>query len=464
MPDNRCSPLEDDRSLDDAVDRRPPPSWQIWLEVAALAALVIAAHWIAGLGTPWLALAPLLAGLRYGSGAGVCCAMAQVAALDLAAHADAAIEAPGGQATLGWLIAGLVPGQFCDAWTRCLRRLQTRARSASQRLDGLARAYHLVVASHDRLQRELPGSPSSLRDAMEALAREVAGSPEARTIEALGGPILALLRTHGAVRAATLHPVGADGRIAQAVAALGIDTARDDDPLLREAVRAGSVVSVRDLVAPANTLVAVPLVDITGRVHAVVAVYELPFLFLHEDTLTLFAILGGRLGDLLARALEASRAVVEGHATRAFCASVRRSLRESRRYGIPAALAIIDLHAPPGETPPRLLAYRLAAHRRITDRAEIVVGEGGALHVVLLLELTAAAGLESYLARVDRLARACAEELGSRCEIGLRGWSLEDSPLARTPRDLELGLAALLNGGDRSSDLPLSRRRHGLVA
>jgi hypothetical protein len=436
----------------------------------ALAALAILARSSADLGWPWLALAPLLAGLRYGARAGACCAVAQVAVLEAFAQAHgSAIEAPGGQAILGWLIAGLVAGQFCDAWTRRLRRLETRYRNASQRLGSLARAYHLMVASHDQLQRELPGSPSSLRDAMEALAREVAASPATRpnealdTLGALGGRILTLFRVHGSVHAATLHPVDIDGRIAPAVAALGIAVACEDDPLVREAVRVGDVVSIQDLTGPGKTLVAVPLTDQSGRVHAVVAVHELPFLFLHDDTLTLFAVLSGRLGDLVARALDPAGPVVEGHARRTFCASVRRSLRASRRYGIPAALAVIDLLAAPGEHPPRLLAYGVAAHRRITDDAEIVVGDDGALRIAVLLELTTAAGLASYLGRLEPLARARAGELGTRCEVRLRGWALDESPLARYPRGLESSLAALLNGSDRSSET-LPGRRHDLVA
>src|SRR5262249_6338913 len=148
-----------------------------------------------------------------------------------------AIEAPGGQAILGWLLAGLIPGQFRDAWDRQRLRLEIRARHATRRLAGLARAYHVIAASHDQLQRELPGTPASLRAALEALGRDVIESSGARTIESLGARILSLFRIHAAVRAATLHVVDDHGRIAPACAALGRPAGRTDDPLLREAVR-----------------------------------------------------------------------------------------------------------------------------------------------------------------------------------------------------------------------------------
>jgi hypothetical protein len=294
--------------LDAADPPRTAPTWQAWLEVAVLAGLVTTAHVIGGLGAPWLALAPLLAGLRYGSSRGVACAAVQVAVLAAAAHWQA-VDTPTGQPILGWLIAGLVPGQFCDAWMRRLRRLESRAQDANLQLASLARAYHLVVASHDRLQRESPSSPSSVREALEALAREVVASPAARAIDSLGGRILELFRVHAAVRAATLHLVDADGRVAPAVATLGTETACQDDPLVREAVRSGTVVSVRDLPAAVTAFVAVPLADVRGRVHAVVAVHELPFLVLHQDTLTLLAVLGAQLGDLLGRAHDTAHKV-----------------------------------------------------------------------------------------------------------------------------------------------------------
>ena len=471
MPDDTCAP-EDERRFDDAaVDSlRPAPIWQAWLEIAALAALATAASLIAGLALPWLALAPLLVGLRYGAGPGVACTTAQVVALVIAARWRVAIEAPGSQAILGWLIAGLVPGQFRDAWTRRLRRLEVHAGDARQRLRGLARAYHLVAASHDELQREIPGSPSSLRDALEAFARELVESADGSPIDPTGGSapaerILAVFRTHASVRAATLHRVDAEGRVGRAVASLGTAPARDDDPVIRQAADLGEVVSVRDLPEASGALAAIPLADVTGRVHAVVAVHELPFLCLHQDTLTRFAVLGGHLGDLVARASDASHAVVEAQPTRAFCASVSRSVHELRRYGVPASLAIAVLEASPGETHvPRILAHCLAAHRRITDDAEIVVGRGRTVQVVILLRLTGALGLRSYLTRLEEVARARARELGTRCEIRLRGWSLDEAPLPRQRRQLAVGLAALLSGAEIASDTSQSRRRHGVVA
>jgi hypothetical protein len=51
----------------------------------------------------------------------------------------------------------------------------------------------------------------------------------------------------------------------------------------------------------------VPLVDVEGRVHAVVAVCDVPFVAFNVETLELLAALGGHLGDFLSHAEDLAR-------------------------------------------------------------------------------------------------------------------------------------------------------------
>src|SRR5262249_59593984 len=98
-----CSPRE--RDLEVAVDPPQTPGWQAWLEIAVLAALVTTARLAFGLGLPWLALAPLLAGVRYGSCLGVPRAGVGGAALSGAAHSKGAVHAPPRPPLPPWLLA-----------------------------------------------------------------------------------------------------------------------------------------------------------------------------------------------------------------------------------------------------------------------------------------------------------------------------------------------------------------------
>jgi hypothetical protein len=304
--------MRTDPFQDESCERREaPPAWQAWLETAALAGAAVTAGalvdasdpFLLRRGYPWLALAPLLAGLRYGAGHGVVCGAAQVVALALASRCGR--TSPAGslaEIALGWLVAGLVPGEFRDAWVARRRRLEACADALRLRLDRLSRAYHALEASHDRLERETGGA-STLRDALDALHRELATRPEAAAVESMGGRILALLGDHASVWSATLHPVDAEGRAGPAVATLGAGADARGDPLVREAARRGEVVSVRELPAGSGVLAAVPLVDVRGRVHAVVAVRDMRFVALNAETLALLAVVGGQLGELVSRPL-----------------------------------------------------------------------------------------------------------------------------------------------------------------
>jgi hypothetical protein len=295
---------------------KAPGTWQACLETAALAALAATICVLLGQGDPallpcglaWLALAPALAGLRYGSSYGVACGSAQLGALVLAARSGGAfVEMPIAEIALGWLVAGLIPGVFRDAWARRLTSAEGRAADQSQRLETLARAFHALEASHDRLQRETPGTPSTLRDALEAFGRALIDSPRPHSLESLGGRVLELFREHGSAHAVTLHALDERGLPGEALAVLGACSGSGDDPLIRHAARLGEVVSVRDVSDAAGVLAAIPLVDVTGRLHAVVAIREMPFLALHGDTLGLLAVLGAHAADVLAQALHSPR-------------------------------------------------------------------------------------------------------------------------------------------------------------
>ncbi|HYV48524.1 MAG TPA: hypothetical protein VFA20_26875 [Myxococcaceae bacterium] len=142
-----------------------------WLETAALTALALTAGALVGgrdalvlrPELAWLALAPLLAGLRSGPGHGVACAAAQAGALLAAAHwGNAVAEVSLGQLALAWVIAGLLAGWFRDAWMRRLGQAEAQETSLRGQLDVLARGYRALRASHERLKRE--GADRARRD------------------------------------------------------------------------------------------------------------------------------------------------------------------------------------------------------------------------------------------------------------------------------------------------------------
>jgi hypothetical protein len=295
-----------------AIARRElAPPWQAWLETAVLFAIIVAVGtlldrsdpFLLRRGFPWLTLAPLLAGIQYGSARGLSCAAGQALVLFIAAKLRlVAVPDSLPEMALGWLCAGLLAGEFRDVWLRRTRHLESSASRVRAKLETLERAYVVLAASHDRLQRGAPGRPPTLRDALDVFRRDLESGAHGRSPQWLAERILALLADHAFVRSATFHPVDVLGRPAPAIASLGTCADAASDPLVTEAARQRATMSVRDDTGGTNVLAAVPLVDVEGRVHGVVAVHDVPFVAFSVETLELLAAIGGHLGDFLSHA------------------------------------------------------------------------------------------------------------------------------------------------------------------
>ena len=299
----------DEGNEDGAVKRAPAPAWLGWLETAALVAAGVAVGAFVDRGDPfllrrsfsWLALAPLLAGLKHGSTRGLGAAAIQAVGLAIAWRAGMT-QVPGSpaEAVLGWLLAGLAAGEFRDSWLRRIEQLEAIGDHLRGRVESLGRAYLALKISHDRLQGSAASASPTLRDAISAFRRDLGDRRGEAALEACGERILALFCDQAFVRAATLHPVDRKGRPGPAIAELGAAADARGDPLVCRAARTGLTVSVRD--GDGSVLVAVPLLDRLCRVHGVVAVQDMPFLALHAGTLELLALLGGSVGEATARA------------------------------------------------------------------------------------------------------------------------------------------------------------------
>jgi hypothetical protein len=254
-------------------------------------------------GFPWLAFAPLLAGLRHGSGKGVLAGTAMAAAAML--RPSVGLSPVMIESAFGWIAVGLLAGEFADAWRRKRRELEANASDLSSRLEALSRDHLALEASHEALKRQVPGEPVTLRDGLAAMGRSI-GHRGPGALQALAEPILWLFAEHAFVQSGSFHLLDPEGRPDPAIAELGAGGSRRDDPLLLAAARSGEVTSVRERGDGSELLAAVPLVDVEEHVYAVVAIRDMPFLSLHDGTLSLLAVMGGYLGHAITAAASAN--------------------------------------------------------------------------------------------------------------------------------------------------------------
>ena len=266
---------------------------------------------------PWSAIAPLIAGVRYGFGAGFGCAALVVFTMLGAWQHVLPLPFPAEdfpmQLSVGLLIVGMVAGEFSDLWKRRLQGLETEQEQLRRRFDGFARTYQALRLSHDLLESRVAGATTTVREGLRALARR--GFPRADAA-ATAARILDIFATHCDARVAAVYlcgddgelPIGAVGEPGRAGAAArppadprgaapqggrqrhaagsdGVGAAKGRRRRARPPARRRSGAS--------DLLIAAPFIDLDDRVRGLLVVGDMPFMAFGAETLRRIAVLRG---------------------------------------------------------------------------------------------------------------------------------------------------------------------------
>jgi len=429
----------------DGLDVRTAPSdrW-LWLETFLLTVIALALPILSNpadplrvqSGFPWPLLGPLLAGLRYGFAAGFASALLVLATLGVAINRgwQPVTEFPLAWAT-GVIAVAMVCGEFRDGWQRRLVRLAGANRYRAERLEEFTRSYHLLRVSHDQLEQALAGSGLSLREALTRLANLF--DPGQGLDANAANRLLELLASYGGLQQAAVFPVN-ENRDCAAVplAQWGqLPQLAATDPLLVQALRRAELAAVSadssqlEAARHSELLAVVPLVDSSGRVHAVLAIKAMPFFSFQQSTLTLLAVLCAHAADLLTGAGNPG-------SDDAFARQLARALKDKEAFGLPASLVHLNL-AQPNLPDTNLNAadgkqWRNLARR---ERRALDVWRERGEELTMLLPLTDLAGAELWLKRVQDSSREQGlPALAARC-IALDNASAANSlmPMASAP-------------------------------
>lgn len=397
------------------TESTPAPAWLQWAETLAVTALFV------GMGAwnrpedpfyingsfPWPVLAPLLMGLRYGFFYALVSALLLLGALGVGYQEGwiPSTEFPYVWA-IGVLIFSLLAGEFRDYWGRRLEKLEASNRYRQVRLEEFTRNFYLLKVSHDRLEQQLAGSSSSLREALRRLYHEIAHARGQGLTPETGELMLQLLIRYGQLQIAAIYPVSNQTLGDNPVARIGaFDDIRGDDPLLQHALSEKKLVSVQNeylqRMNDLNTdlLLALPLIDSRQTLLGMVVVKAMPFFNFQPKTLRLLAILAGHMADMIQEQLQVQD---PGSAEwRQFRFQLLRASRDARQYGLPTALirfTFTDIEKA------LLVAERMRQLRRGLD----VITElppSGQPGLAILLPLTDELGQAAYLQRLDDAVR-----------------------------------------------------------
>lgn len=394
-----------------AADRRPVGAWLETLGLTLAAAAL--AYWADPANPfflkadfPWLAFAPAVLALRYGVLPGLLSCAVLAAWWFYAARAGIIPADPPATGFAGLLLLTMVCGEFAGLWTARLRRLEMSSRYLDERIERITRQHYLLMLSHDRLEQDQFSRPVTLRAALARIRTVAAAPTETRPgpqTYAGMGEMLELLGQYCQLEVASFHPCTPSGPDSVILGAIG--SARPlavSDPLVTYCVakREVSHVQMDELRGAAHSryLVVAPLQDTDGRLIALLAVEQMPFLALHAEALATLGVLLGYYSDALAvsRAARIMQRALPGCPLE-FADEVNRCHRMWSRARVYSSLMLVKFG-----THPDSAAYASLLRRQFRDLDvlwEIPLSRG---HVFLaLMPLAGPAGVEGALARLE---------------------------------------------------------------
>lgn len=360
---------------------------------------------------PWLLLAPVMLGVRYGFMRGLVSAMLLVLALfwyranGLSLYHDLPASF-----IVGGMLSSMLVGEIRDIWERRLERLELANEYRQMRLDEFTRAHYILRISHDRLEQRIAGNDQSLRSSLLTLRSQLRALPQdGDAIVALAESILALLASYGSFRVASLHRVGLNNQVdCTPLSQIGESSPMPgDDLLVNLCLSRGQLVSVRTELMERGEgrkhslyQVCVPLMDTEGRILALLAVEQMPFFAFNERLLSLLTILSGHIADIVQT--DAKSLQLADMDAQVFSQNLKRSLNDAEEHDLDAYLFMFEVTSE-GTGAGRKVLQQIESSRRGLDVQLRAINANHKTCVLVLLPLTSVEGAQGYLSRLHSL-------------------------------------------------------------
>ena len=354
---------------------------------------------------PWLLLVPVLIALRYGALLGVF-SIAVLCAVWLGESAAGIVtrEVPALHLT-GAVLLALICGEFSSVWEARRTRAEGALAYLRAKLERLTRQHYLLLSSHRRLEHEQLSRPVTLRAALGRIRRLARNPADASGLP--GADALAtLLAQVCQLEAASLHDCRQGAPQPLPAALIGtVEPLQADDPMVRASLRERALVHLQTR-APAfddsRYLVVAPAVSSNGALLALLAVQRMPFLALHDEMLSMLAVLLGYYAD----ALETSRAARVMQRALAQCPmefadELIRMHRMRVQHDVPSALLLLRFGGHPDSA-----AFAGFVRRQVRDLDLIwdlpaPRDAEGSFDMLLLLPLAGEAGAAEAVQRLE---------------------------------------------------------------
>ncbi|MCK5831718.1 MAG: hypothetical protein KAH20_15595 [Methylococcales bacterium] len=353
-----------------------------------------------------LLIGPLLIGLRYGFAYALNSALFLIAGMWVIAQYYS-IWKPDvfSSAALGLVIIPVIVGEFRNQWERKITLAQTSLSYVDHRLGEVSNAFNILKISHERLAQRT-ASQSTLRDNIISVRAHIMKANLTDTkAESLNSLILKLFADYCSIQQAGIFAVNGFGQVSKSALAFygGQFDVHSNDLVLKKTLKTLETISLKPELATQEkyskiALLAIPLVDVFGRVWAVVVVNKMPYRAFRPDNIRLFAILGGYIADLLGKRQDSY--FCENIDLQAFVLHFKRCINNLKDYSIPSCLAIIQMN---NENNAAGISDLILERQRGLDKTWTVKSNGKEYFIFVLLPLAEIKGTFGYKSRLEQI-------------------------------------------------------------
>lgn len=354
-----------------------------------------------------LLIGPLLIGLRYGFVYALNSALFLVAGMWVIAQYYS-IWNPDtfSSGALGLVVIPVIVGDFRNQWERKITQTQASLSYVDHRLGEVSNAFKILKISHERLAQRT-ASQSTLRDNIVSVRTHIM---KAKLIgfdsdNGLNSLILKLFADYCSIQQAGLFAVNGAGKISRAALAFygGNFEINPHDLILKKALNTLETTSLKpELVTQEKynklVLLAIPLVDVFGRVWGVVIVNKMPYRAFRPENIRLIAILGGYIADLFGERDDSY--FCENIELQDFVLHLKRCINNLKADGPPSYLVILKIK---NKKYAAGMSDLIVERQRGLDRLWVVKNKEGEHYVFVLLPLTKMTGTYGYKLRLQQI-------------------------------------------------------------
>lgn len=285
------------------------------METIILMVVAMAIAWVVlpedplllGLGFPWAWLLPIVLALRYGTLAGIGAVLALLGGWFVFHNMGVQSGAFPRMFFIGGLLLVLVAGQFGDVWGTRLARANALNRYLDERLAALTKSHYLLRISHARLESDLLGRPTTLRDTLSQMRAVTLQAAAGEASKGAGSQDLAgaqstlqVVAQACQIERAAFYACDGTGILPEVVASIGSDFSLDlNDPLVRHCLETRELSHLAELQQSLQSryVAVAPVLAGSDRLIGVLVVESMPFLSLTHENLQLLMVLMGFYAD-----------------------------------------------------------------------------------------------------------------------------------------------------------------------